>query len=91
MHSLVSVAIVDDDPHVHTLLRAILGLDIAIHHPERLTKLYAFAANSDPNGVADKLIYPNDPPGDVHASAEYRKRVAEVLAVRAVLQAKARR
>ncbi len=32
-----------------------------------------------------------DPPGDVHASAEYRKHVAEVLAVRAVLQAKARR
>jgi len=32
---------------------AILGLDIAIHHPERLTKLYAFAANSDPSGVAD--------------------------------------
>ena len=25
---------------------AILGLDIAIHHPERLTKLFAFAANS---------------------------------------------
>ena len=32
---------------------AILGLDIAIHHPERLSKLFAFAANSDPNGVAD--------------------------------------
>jgi pimeloyl-ACP methyl ester carboxylesterase len=32
---------------------AIIGLDIAIHHPERLTKLFAFAANSDPNGVAD--------------------------------------
>jgi pimeloyl-ACP methyl ester carboxylesterase len=32
---------------------AILGLDIAIHHPERLTKLFAFAANSDPGGVAD--------------------------------------
>ena len=30
---------------------AILGLDIAIHHPERLTKLFAFAANSDPSGV----------------------------------------
>jgi pimeloyl-ACP methyl ester carboxylesterase len=30
---------------------AILGLDIAIHHPERLTKLFAFAANSDPGGV----------------------------------------
>ncbi|MGD0865382.1 MAG: alpha/beta hydrolase [Rhizomicrobium sp.] len=32
---------------------AILGLDIAIHHPERLTKLFAFAANSDPSGVSD--------------------------------------
>lgn len=32
---------------------AILGLDIAIHHPERLTKLFAFAANSDPSGVLD--------------------------------------
>src|SRR5262249_24970703 len=32
---------------------AILGLDIAIHHPERVTKLFAFAANSDPSGVLD--------------------------------------
>jgi pimeloyl-ACP methyl ester carboxylesterase len=32
---------------------AILGLDIAIKHPERLSKLFAFAANSDPSGVAD--------------------------------------
>jgi pimeloyl-ACP methyl ester carboxylesterase len=32
---------------------AILGLDIAIHHPDRLTKLFAFAANSDPGGVKD--------------------------------------
>jgi pimeloyl-ACP methyl ester carboxylesterase len=32
---------------------AILGLDIAINHPERITKLFAFAANSDPSGVAD--------------------------------------
>lgn len=32
---------------------AILGLDIAIHHPERLTKLFAFAANSNTAGVAD--------------------------------------
>lgn len=30
---------------------AIIGLDIAIHHPERLTRLFAFAANSDPSGV----------------------------------------
>jgi pimeloyl-ACP methyl ester carboxylesterase len=32
---------------------AILGLDIAMHHPERLTKVFAFAANSDTSGVAD--------------------------------------
>ena len=32
---------------------AIIGLDIALHHPDRLTKLFAFAANSDPSGVAD--------------------------------------
>ena len=32
---------------------AILGLDIAIHHPERLSKLFAFAANSNTAGVAD--------------------------------------
>jgi pimeloyl-ACP methyl ester carboxylesterase len=32
---------------------AILGLNIAITHPERVSKLFAFAANSDPSGVAD--------------------------------------
>jgi len=32
---------------------AIIGLDIAIHHPDRLTKLFAFAANSDTSGVKD--------------------------------------
>ncbi len=32
---------------------AIIGLDIAMHHPERLSKLFAFAANIDPGGVAD--------------------------------------
>ena len=32
---------------------AIIGLDIAMHQPERVSKLFAFAANSDPSGVAD--------------------------------------
>jgi len=32
---------------------AIIGLDIALHHPGRLTKLFAFAANSDPSAVKD--------------------------------------
>jgi pimeloyl-ACP methyl ester carboxylesterase len=30
---------------------AIIGLDLAMHHPERLSKLFAFAANYDPSGV----------------------------------------
>ena len=32
---------------------AIIGLDIALRHPDRLSRLFAFAANSDPSGVAD--------------------------------------
>lgn len=32
---------------------AIIGLDLAIHHPERLTRVFAFAANSNPSGVKD--------------------------------------
>lgn len=32
---------------------AILGLEMAIRHPARLSKLFAFAANSDPSGVKD--------------------------------------
>jgi pimeloyl-ACP methyl ester carboxylesterase len=34
---------------------AIIGLDIAIHHPERVTKLFAFAANYNPGGVREDL------------------------------------
>jgi pimeloyl-ACP methyl ester carboxylesterase len=37
---------------------AIIGLDIAMKHPERLSKLFAFAANSDPSGVADIATSP---------------------------------
>ncbi len=32
---------------------AIVGLDLAIHHPDRVTGLFAFAANADPSGVKD--------------------------------------
>jgi pimeloyl-ACP methyl ester carboxylesterase len=32
---------------------AIIGLDIAMKHPDRVSKLFAFAANSDPSGVTD--------------------------------------
>jgi pimeloyl-ACP methyl ester carboxylesterase len=32
---------------------AIIGLSLALHHPERVARLFAFAANSDPSGVKD--------------------------------------
>jgi pimeloyl-ACP methyl ester carboxylesterase len=35
---------------------AILGLDIAIRHPERLTRVFAFAANCDPSGVREDVL-----------------------------------
>jgi pimeloyl-ACP methyl ester carboxylesterase len=51
---------------------AILGLDIAINHPERLTKLFAFAANSDPSGVADIAHSPVFNAFIARAEREYR-------------------
>jgi pimeloyl-ACP methyl ester carboxylesterase len=32
---------------------AIVGLDLVIHHPDRVSRLFSFAANSDPSGVKD--------------------------------------
>ena len=32
---------------------AIIGLSLALHHPDRVSRLFAFAANSDPSGVKD--------------------------------------
>jgi pimeloyl-ACP methyl ester carboxylesterase len=33
----------------------IIGIDIAIHHPERLNRLFAFGANTDPSGLIDNF------------------------------------
>jgi pimeloyl-ACP methyl ester carboxylesterase len=52
---------------------AILGLDIAIHHPERLSKLFAFAANSDPSGVKDVSKSPVFTAYIARAEKEYEK------------------
>ncbi len=43
------------------------------------------------SAAADGLGASLDPPSDVHGSAEYRRHLAEVSAVRAVLQAAERR
>jgi pimeloyl-ACP methyl ester carboxylesterase len=51
---------------------AIIGLDIAIHHPERLRKLFAFAANSDPSGVKDTSKSPVFTAFIERASKEYQ-------------------
>jgi pimeloyl-ACP methyl ester carboxylesterase len=52
---------------------AIIGLDIALHHPERLSKLFAFAANSDPSGVKDVNQSPVFTAFIARARKEYEK------------------
>lgn len=37
---------------------AVIGLNIALHHPDRLTKLFAYGGNSDPSGVKDISGHP---------------------------------
>jgi pimeloyl-ACP methyl ester carboxylesterase len=52
---------------------AIIGVDIAIRHPERLTKLFAFAGNSDPSGVKDVHESPVFTAYIERAAREYEK------------------
>jgi pimeloyl-ACP methyl ester carboxylesterase len=52
---------------------AIIGLDIAIHQPERLSKLFAFAANSDPSGIKDVNQSPVFTAFIARAKTEYEK------------------
>ncbi len=52
---------------------AIIGLDIAMHHPERLSKLFAFAANIDPSGVSDIQHSPTFTAYIARAGREYAK------------------
>jgi pimeloyl-ACP methyl ester carboxylesterase len=50
---------------------AIIGLDIAMHHPERLSKLFAFAANFDTAGVSDVGHSPTFTAFEARAGREY--------------------
>ena len=50
---------------------AIIGLDITIHHPERVARLYAFAANSNPSGVKEVSHSPVFTEFTARAAAEY--------------------
>ena len=52
---------------------AITGLEIAIHHPERLAGLFAFAANSDPSGVKDVRSSPVFTAFIARTAAEYAR------------------
>jgi pimeloyl-ACP methyl ester carboxylesterase len=52
---------------------AIIGLDIAINHPERLSGLFAFGANSDPSGVKDPAQTPTFPVYMQRTKEEYQK------------------
>jgi pimeloyl-ACP methyl ester carboxylesterase len=51
---------------------AIIGLDLAIHHRDRLTKVFAFAANSDPSGVIFPKNNPVDEAENARLPGEYR-------------------
>ena len=75
-------------------VRVALGCVAAV--PVRATALEQALAGGDLSyeavrAAAEGLGASLDPPGDVHGSADYRRRVAEVSAVRAVLQAGSRR
>jgi pimeloyl-ACP methyl ester carboxylesterase len=50
---------------------AIIGLDITIHHPERVARLYAFAANSNPSGVKEVSRSPVFTEFTARAATEY--------------------
>jgi pimeloyl-ACP methyl ester carboxylesterase len=52
---------------------AIIGLDIALRHPQRLSKLFAFAANSDPGAVKDVDKSPVFSAFIARARREYQK------------------
>lgn len=52
---------------------AIVGLDIAMHHPDRLSKLFAFAANYDTAGVADVDKSPVFTAFEARAGVEYAR------------------
>jgi pimeloyl-ACP methyl ester carboxylesterase len=52
---------------------AIIGIDIAIHHPERLTRLFAFGANSDPSGIKDPGRSPTFAAYVGRTTEEYKK------------------
>ena len=75
-------------------VRVALGCVAAV--PVRATALEQALVGEDLSdeavrAAAEGLGASLDPPGDVHGSADYRRRVAEVSAVRAVLQAASRR
>jgi pimeloyl-ACP methyl ester carboxylesterase len=50
---------------------AIIGLDLAIHHPARVARLFAFAANSDPSAVMDLSTSPVFTDFERRAGREY--------------------
>jgi pimeloyl-ACP methyl ester carboxylesterase len=53
---------------------AIVGLVMALHEPERLTRVFAFAANMDPSGVkSDVLSNPTFKGAIARSAAQYAK------------------
>ncbi len=75
-------------------VRVVLGCVAAVPVRARAMEDRLAAGDLSEDAVraaADGLGASLDPPGDVHGSADYRRRLAEVSAARAVLQAASRR
>ena len=65
---------------------AIIGLDLAIHHPERLTRLFAFAANSNLAGARSSEGSARFAEYKSRTRAEYRKLSPQPLKFDAFLE-----
>ncbi len=63
---------------------------VTLADPAPLTGLAGSTADQDLDAVAARIAGALEPPDDVHASGEYRRRLARVLTARALRQARAR-
>jgi len=87
---IVNAAATVADEGVRVVIGCVAGIPVrATEMEQRLGggDLSEDAVQAAASGLGASL----DPPGDVHGSADYRRRLAEVSAVRAVLQAAGRR
>jgi aerobic carbon-monoxide dehydrogenase medium subunit len=67
-----------------------VGDRVTLADPEPLAGLTGSTSDRDLDAAAGRIAGGLDPPDDVHASGEYRRRLVRVLTARALRQARAR-